>query len=67
MDSQHAFIAGRKNVHEGNFVILGQVGNAGASGNSNENAFSNQLLSQASIGAGRCIKKSRTPSEWCPG
>lgn len=44
MDSQQATIAGRENVDEGDFVILGQVENDGASGNSNENAFNNQQI-----------------------
>lgn len=44
MDSKYAIIAGRENVDEGDFMILGQVENAGASGNSNENAFNNQQI-----------------------
>lgn len=40
MDSQHATIVGREN-NEGDFVVMGQVKNSGASGNSNEHAANN--------------------------
>lgn len=44
MDSQHATIAGRKNIDSGDFTILGHVKNNGASGNSNENAANHQEI-----------------------
>ena len=44
MDSQHATIVGRKDINRGEFTILGHVKNAGASGNSNENAANNQEI-----------------------
>lgn len=44
MDSHHATIAGRENVDEGDFVILGHVKNSGPSNNSNEQAFNNQEI-----------------------
>lgn len=44
MDSHHATIVGRENVEDGDFVILGQVKNAGPDGNSNENASNNQEI-----------------------
>lgn len=44
MDSQHATIAGRKNIDSGDFTILGHVKNSGASGNSNENAANHQEI-----------------------
>jgi len=44
MDSHNATVTGRENVDDGDFVILGQVENAGPSGNSNENASNNQEI-----------------------
>ena len=44
MDSHHAMIAGRENVEDGDFVILGKVDNAGPDKNSNENASHNQEI-----------------------
>ncbi|MEO6546976.1 MAG: hypothetical protein ABIN94_03225 [Ferruginibacter sp.] len=44
MDSQHATIAGRKDIDSGDFTVLGHVKNNGASGNSNENAANNQAI-----------------------
>ncbi len=44
MDSHHATIAGRENVDEGDFVVLGYVKNSGPASNSNENASNNQEI-----------------------
>jgi stalled ribosome rescue protein Dom34 len=44
MDSQHATIAGRKDIESGDFTILGHIKNNGASGNSNENAANHQEI-----------------------
>jgi stalled ribosome rescue protein Dom34 len=41
MDSHQAIIVGRENLENGDFVILASEKNAGASGNSNENASNN--------------------------
>ncbi|MEO6188236.1 MAG: hypothetical protein ABIO82_01340 [Ginsengibacter sp.] len=44
MDSYHATIAGRQDIDNGNFIILGHVKNSGADSNSNENASNNQEI-----------------------
>ena len=44
MDSHHATIAGRKNIDEGDFVILDHVENNITPGNSNENAANNHEI-----------------------
>lgn len=44
MDSHHATIAGRENIDNGDFVILGHVKNSGPDHNSNENASNNQEI-----------------------
>ncbi len=44
MDSQHATIAGRKDIESGDFTILGHIKNNSASGNSNENAANHQEI-----------------------
>ena len=44
MDSHHATVVGRENVTEGDFVVLGHVSNAGAEGNSSENAANNHEI-----------------------
>lgn len=44
MDQQHATIAGSAGAEGNTFVILGHVNNAGAGGNSNENAANNQEI-----------------------
>lgn len=44
MDSRNATIAGRKDIDEGEFIILGHVKSKGADGNSNENAANNQEI-----------------------
>lgn len=44
MDSHHATIVGKKNVDTGEFTVLGNVNNAVASKNSNENAANNQEI-----------------------
>ncbi|MEO5945303.1 MAG: hypothetical protein ABIP79_00690 [Chitinophagaceae bacterium] len=44
MDTHHAMIAGRQNIEDGEFIILGHVKNDGASNNSNENASNNQEI-----------------------
>ena len=41
MDSRHATIAGRKNIDNGDFVIVGHVENNGADSNSNEKSAHN--------------------------
>ena len=41
MDSRHATIAGRKNIDNGDFVIVGHVENNGADSNSNEKTAHN--------------------------
>lgn len=46
MDSHHATITGRENLVDGDFVILGQVSNAGSDRNSNENASNNQEITK---------------------
>ena len=38
MDSHHATVAGRQDIHSGDFVILNHVKNTASTGNSNENA-----------------------------
>ncbi len=42
MDSHHAIIVGRATDGDTEFATIGQVKNAGADGNSNENAANNQ-------------------------
>lgn len=44
MDSHHAIVVGRENVSEGDFKVLGHVNNAGAPGNSSENAANNHEI-----------------------
>jgi len=44
MDSHHATVVGRENVTDGEFVVLGHVNNAGAEGNSSENAANNHEI-----------------------
>jgi len=44
MDSHHATIVGTENNDSKEFIILGQVKNAGADNNSNENASNNQEI-----------------------
>lgn len=44
MDSHHATIAGRENVDEGDFVILGHVKSPVTPSNSSENAFNNHEI-----------------------
>jgi stalled ribosome rescue protein Dom34 len=44
MDSHHATIAGRENIDNGDFVVLGHVKNPGADSNSNENASNHQEI-----------------------
>jgi len=44
MDSHHATVVGRENVTEGDFIVLGHVKNAGAEGNSSENAANNHEI-----------------------
>lgn len=44
MDSHHATIAGRENVDEGDFVVLGYVKNSGPASNCNEKASNNQEI-----------------------
>jgi stalled ribosome rescue protein Dom34 len=44
MDSHQATIAGRENVDEGDFVVLGHVKNSGAASNSNEHSANNQEI-----------------------
>lgn len=44
MDTRHATVAGRENIDNGNFVILSQVKNEGAGGNSSENAANNHEI-----------------------
>ena len=44
MDTHHATIAGRENIDNGDFIILGHVKNDGADGNSNENASNHQEI-----------------------
>ncbi len=44
MDTRNATIAGRQNIDEGDFVILGNVKNDGADGNSSENASNHQEI-----------------------
>jgi stalled ribosome rescue protein Dom34 len=41
MDSHHATIVGRDAITEGEFIVLGHATNAGAEGNSSENAANN--------------------------
>lgn len=44
MDSQNATIAGRQDIDDGDFIILGHVKGKSADGNSNENAANNQEI-----------------------
>ncbi len=44
LDSYHATIAGRENIDNGDFVILGHVKKPGVDNNSNENASNNQEI-----------------------
>ena len=44
MDSHHATVVGRENVTDGEFVVLGHINNAGAEGNSSENAANNHEI-----------------------
>ncbi len=44
MDSHHATIAGREDIDNGSFIILGHVKNNGADSNSNENASNHQEI-----------------------
>ena len=44
MDSRHATIAGRKNIVNGDFIIIDHVKNSGPDGNSNENASNHQEI-----------------------
>lgn len=44
MDSHHATIVGKENNDNGEFVVLGHCKNAGAEGNSNENAANNHEI-----------------------
>jgi stalled ribosome rescue protein Dom34 len=44
MDSHHATIAGRKNIDNGDFIILDHVKNSGADSNSNESAANHQEI-----------------------
>lgn len=46
MDSHQATVIGRKNVDNGEFVILGHAKNENTSGNSNENAANNSERTQ---------------------
>lgn len=44
MDSHHATVVGRTNADDSEFVVLGHVKNAGAEGNSSENAANNHEI-----------------------
>ncbi len=44
MDSHNATIVGRKDTTDGEFVVLGQVKNAGPARNSNENTANNHEI-----------------------
>jgi hypothetical protein len=44
MDAHHATVVGKENVSEGDFIVLGHVNNAGAEGNSSENAANNHEI-----------------------
>ena len=44
MDSHHATIVGRQDLTEGEFVVLGNVKNAGGAPNSNENTANNHEI-----------------------
>ncbi len=44
MDTQHATLAGRENIDNGDFIILDHVKNEGVDSNSNENASNNQEI-----------------------
>ncbi|WP_318640120.1 hypothetical protein [Flavobacterium ardleyense] len=44
MDSHKAIIVGRKDLTEGDFVVLGTVKNAGGAPNSNENTANNHEI-----------------------
>lgn len=44
MDPRTATVAGRQDVHSGDFVILGQVSNPGANNNSSERTSNNQEI-----------------------
>ena len=45
MDSHSATIVGKKDVDNGEFIIIGHAKNSGADNNSNENASNNQEIS----------------------
>ena len=42
MDTHQATVAGRQNIDDGDFYIVGVIKNPGAANNSNENASNNQ-------------------------
>lgn len=44
MDSRHATVVGRKDIDEGDFVILDHVKHEGVDSNSSENAANNQEI-----------------------
>ncbi|KGO91266.1 hypothetical protein [Flavobacterium subsaxonicum] len=44
MDSHNATIVGREDITEGEFIVLGHATNAGADGNSSENAANNHEI-----------------------
>ena len=44
MDSRNAIVVGRKDIDEGDFVVLDHVKHEGVDGNSNENAANNQEI-----------------------
>jgi stalled ribosome rescue protein Dom34 len=44
MDSHHATVVGKTNADDNEFVVLGHVKNAGAEGNSSENAANNHEI-----------------------
>ena len=44
MDSHNAIIVGKEDTEAGDFAVIGQVKNAGPSGNSNENAENHQEI-----------------------